>query len=227
MYSSKLRQGSELDAYTHVLHHILADGIVDPEEEERLDAYRTRHSVTQAMHKVALESLGLTEQAFIDKFVTATPGALAEYGELVGRSLRDEQLSEVDDLRLLEYRSVHHVTDAQHAATLAERGLTVAQFDTRRADVLGQQLARVQARTAQKRHELRAVAAQLAALQAQEEQQLARLAGSTAEARGEEALRTELEGSEHTLARLRTQMRGRNAKLRTTQVRVLGGAATV
>ena len=40
MYSSKLLQGSELDAYTHVLHRILEDDRVDPEEEERLEAYR-------------------------------------------------------------------------------------------------------------------------------------------------------------------------------------------
>ena len=105
MYSSKLLQGSELDAYTHVLQRILEDDRVDPEEEERLEAYRTRHNVTQAMHRLALETLGLTEQAFLDKFVTATPAAMAEYRELISRSLQDEHLSEVDELQLLEYRS--------------------------------------------------------------------------------------------------------------------------
>ena len=104
MYSSKLLQGSELDAYTHVLQRILEDDRVDPEEEERLEAYRTRHNVTQAMHRLALETLGLTEQAFLDKFVTATPAAMAEYRELISRSLQDEQLSEVDELQLLECR---------------------------------------------------------------------------------------------------------------------------
>ena len=50
------------------------------------------------------------------------------------------------------YRAQHHVTEAQHAATLQEQGLTVEQFDMRRADVLGTQLARVQARTAANAH---------------------------------------------------------------------------
>ena len=104
MYSSKLLQGSALDAYTHVLQRILEDDRVDPEEEERLEAYRTRHKVTQAMHRLALETLGLTEQAFLDKFVTATPAAMAEYRELISRSLQDEHLSEVDELQLLECR---------------------------------------------------------------------------------------------------------------------------
>ena len=43
----------------------------------------------------------------------------------------------------------------------------MAQFDLRRADVLGTQLAQVQARTAEKQRALKAVAAQLAVLQEQ------------------------------------------------------------
>ena len=109
------------------------------------------------------------------------------------------------------------MTEAQHAATLQEKGLTVAQFDLRRADVLGTQLAQVQARTAEKQRALKAVAAQLAVLQEQEEKQLLQLASSSADAQREATLRTELEGSEEALVGLREQMRGRNAKLRTTQ----------
>ena len=137
----------------------------------------------------------------------------------------------------------------------------MAQFDLRRADVLGTQLAQVQARTAEKQRALKAVAAQLAVLQEQvigfafdfppspppspppsdprrhhlalhpsppppmpagtlpeqEEKQLVQLASSSADAQREATLRTELEGSEEALVGLREQMRGRNAKLRTTQ----------
>ena len=51
----------------------------------------------------------------------------------------------------------------------------------------------------------------------QEEKQLVQLASSSADAQREATLRTELEGSEEALVGLREQMRGRNAKLRTTQ----------
>jgi len=121
MYSAKLRLGSELDAYTHVLHGVLSDDRVDPEEEERLEAYRAKHGITQAMHKVALESLRLTEAEFVAKFVTATPAALAEYRELITRALQDEQVTEVEELRLLEYRR-----RAPHAGPVSNRAAGLA-----------------------------------------------------------------------------------------------------
>ncbi len=222
MYSAKLRQGSELDAYTHVLHRALSDDKVDPDEEERLEAYRTKHAITRAMHRVALESLGLTEQEFFDKFVQATPSAMAEYRELIKRALQDEQVEEVEELRLLEHRSRHHVTDAQHAATLKALGLSAAQFDARRVDVLGKQLVAAQARTAAKQAELRQVAEELQRVQAQEEEQLVQLKASSAEARREEQLRSDLEGGEAALDELRAQMRGRNAKARPRPLALAG-----
>jgi len=165
LYSAKLRQGVELDAYKHVLSLVLADERVEPEEEERLDAYRTKHGVTQAMHHVALEQLGLTDAQFLSKFAKATPAAMEEYRELIRRALDDAQVSEVEELKLLEHRRRHHVTDEQHAQALADVGVSAAEFERRRVDVLGAQLQAASARNAERRQELAGVMAELAALQ--------------------------------------------------------------
>ena len=79
-----------------------------------------------------------------------------------------------------------------------------------------------QARTAAKQAELQQVAEELQRVQAQEEEQLVQLKASSAEARREEQLRSDLEGSEAALDELRAQMRGRNAKARPRPLALAG-----
>ena len=121
-FNTAVHQAEELDVYVQLMEVAVRDdgglGRRVPEgEAARLDAYRRRHGVTGAMHAAALVRLGIDAAAYGAKHpVAPTPrGAFAGYVSLLRRALDDAQVTEEEELRLLEYRAAASISDEQHA----------------------------------------------------------------------------------------------------------------
>merc|ERR1712187_375401 len=107
--------------YKEVLQTALTDGVIEPSERHFLAQHRLRHKVSDEEHALALTELGWTEEDFLrgSKDVATAP---SHYFDLVRRSLADGIISPREKKHLDQYRALHHVDDADHAAVLHDLG---------------------------------------------------------------------------------------------------------
>ncbi len=216
-YEAAVAAAAELDAYCGLVEAAVSGGRVPEAEATRLDAYRTKHGVTAAMHASALAKLSLRPESYGARpAVARSADVVEEYAALLRRELDAPHAADDVELRVLEYRASAGVDDACHEAALRLLGLRADEYEARRVANLGERL--LAQREANGAAHASLVELEDALKEARAVERAATDGGGAAALSAEaEALDEALAASAAELASLRQQMGAREARLGVVQ----------